>query len=200
MSLLMMAIAIGLLIILVANDCPVGIVVSAIGLIVLLGGSILYNGVYVVYQARPVPLRSARESLVWQPPPILRAAIVTSAIGAVTSVAGYMTIGPSPLVVLLLGTILLGACLVTLTIFMRLEADHDGIRYKNPLATVRLRWSDVESLESRGGSVLTQRIVAVTKRGRERMLWIFDPRIPHTRDAGRLLVVELEAVRRSADA
>lgn len=67
----MMAIAIGLLIILVANDCPVGIVVSAIGLIVLLGGSILYNGVYVVYQARPVPLRSARESLVWQPPPIL---------------------------------------------------------------------------------------------------------------------------------
>lgn len=200
MSLVMMAVAIGLLIILVTMDAPVGILVSTTGLIVLLGGSILYNGVYVVYQARPVPLRSARESLLWQPPPLLRAAIVTSAIGTVTSVAGYMTIGPSPLVVLLLGTIVLGVCLVTLTIFIRLEADNEGIRCKNPLATVRLRWSDVESLESRGGSVLTQRIVAVTSRGRERMLWVFDPRIPHARDAGQLLVAELEAVRRSADA
>jgi hypothetical protein len=198
MSLVMAALAVGLLIIFVTRDCSVGILVSTIGLIVLLGGSILYNGVYVVYQARPVPLRFARESLLWQPPPTLRAAIVTSAIGTVISVAGYMTIGPSPLVVLVLSMILLGVCFVSLTIFVRLEADHEGIRCRNPLTTVRLPWSEVESLEPRGSSAFTQRIVAVTRQGRERMLWVFDPRIPHTADAARLLVDELEAVRQSA--
>lgn len=199
MSLVLGAIGIVLLIMFVARDAPVGILVSTIGAIVLVGGLSLYNGVFVFYQARPVPLRVARESLVWQPPPIVRAALVTCMIGTVTSVVGYMTIGPSPLVVLVLATVLIVACLVGARSFvMRLEADHEGIRCTNPLTAVRLRWSDVETLESRGGSVLTQRIVAVTDQGRERMLCVFDPRVPHTRDAARLLVAELEAVRRSA--
>ena len=96
---------------------------------------------------------------------------------------------------LLLGT----AVFITWTVgaralVMRLEADHWGIRCTNPLTAVRIPWSDVESLEPRGKSVLAQRIVAVTKGGRERMLWVFDPRIPASREAARLLVAELDAV------
>jgi hypothetical protein len=42
--------------------------------------------------------------------------------------------------------------------------------------------------------------VAVTKQGRERMLSVFDLRVPVSRDAAQMLVAELEAVRRSARA
>jgi hypothetical protein len=49
-------------------------------------------------------------------------------------------------------------------------------------------------LEPRGKSILAQRIVAVAKHGRERMLWVFDPRIPASRETARVLVAELEAV------
>jgi hypothetical protein len=47
--------------------------------------------------------------------------------------------------------------------------------------------------------MLSQRIVAVTP-GRDQMLWVWDPRVPVSRDAARLLVAELEAVRHSAGA
>ena len=49
-----------------------------------------------------------------------------------------------------------------------------------------------------GESARAQRIVAITKQGRERMLWVFDLRVPVSRDAAQVLVAELEAVRRSA--
>jgi hypothetical protein len=45
--------------------------------------------------------------------------------------------------------------------------------------------------------MLSQRIVAVTQE-RQRMLWVWDPRVPVSRDAARLLVAELEAVRQLA--
>lgn len=80
----------------------------------------------------------------------------------------------------------------------RFEADAWGIRCTNPTTTVRIPWGDLQSLEPRGESVLAQRIIVVTKQRRARMLWTFDPRVPVCRDTGRLLVAELEAVRRSA--
>ena len=79
----------------------------------------------------------------------------------------------------------------------RLEADSWGIRCTTPLTTVRIPWSDLRSLEVRGRSASTQRVVAVTKQGRERILRVWDPRLPVTRDVARTLVAELEAVWRS---
>ena len=66
------------------------------------------------------------------------------------------------------------------------------------LTTVHFPWDDVGSLETRGKSTLSKRIVAITKQGRERTLWVLDPRISISRDTARLLVAELEAVRQSA--
>jgi len=43
-------------------------------------------------------------------------------------------------------------------------------------------------------AIFAQRIVAVTRHGGERMLWVFDPRIPASRDTAQLLVAELETV------
>jgi hypothetical protein len=80
----------------------------------------------------------------------------------------------------------------------RLEANGWGIRCTTPLTTVRIPWSDLRSLEVRGGSGSTQRVVAVTKRGRERVLRVWDPRLPVTRDVARDLVADLRAVRQSA--
>ena len=79
----------------------------------------------------------------------------------------------------------------------RLEADDWGIRCTNPLTTVRLPWGEVRSLEPRGRTILSRRIVAITQ-GRERILGVCDPRVPISRDAAGLLVAELEAVRQSA--
>ena len=80
----------------------------------------------------------------------------------------------------------------------RLEANGWGIRCTTPFTTVRLPWGEVRSLEPRGSSTFSQRIVAVSEDGRQRMLWVFDPRVPVGPDAARLLVAELEAVRRLA--
>ena len=79
----------------------------------------------------------------------------------------------------------------------RLEADDWGIRCTNPLTTVRLSWGEGRSLEPRGRTILSRRIVAITQ-GRERILGVCDPRVPISRDAAGLLVAELEAVRQSA--
>jgi hypothetical protein len=80
----------------------------------------------------------------------------------------------------------------------RLEADHWGIRWTSLLTTVRIPWSDVRSLEPRGTSAFTQKIVVITHQGRERQLWVVDHRVPASRGTARLLVAELETVRRLA--
>jgi hypothetical protein len=100
---------------------------------------------------------------------------------------------------LLLGTAVLGAWFVgAMALVARCEADRWGIRCTTPLTTNRIPWSDLESLDLRGRSVFSQRVVAVTRDGRKRMLWVFDPRIPVSRDWAEVLVAELETVRRSA--
>jgi hypothetical protein len=82
-------------------------------------------------------------------------------------------------------------------LFAHLQADYWGIRWTNSISTVRIPWSDVRSLEPRGTSAFTQRIVVITEQGRERGLWVVDHRVPVSRDTARLLVTELEAVRQT---
>jgi hypothetical protein len=194
-SLVLIAISIGLVVMAATRDVPLGILVSSIGLLVFAGGISLFTGAAVFYQARPVPRSPVRESVVWRPPPVVRAAIVVMLVASTTITVAFVTVGPTRTGFLVIGT----AFLITWSagaraLVARLEADRSGIRCTNPLTTFRIPWNDVESLEPRGKSILAQRIVAVTKHGGERMLWVFDPRTPASREAARLLVAELEAV------
>jgi hypothetical protein len=84
------------------------------------------------------------------------------------------------------------------TLVARLEANAWGIRCTNPFTTVRLPWGEVGSLEPRGSSTFSQRIVAISEDGRRRMLWVCDPRVSVGPDAARSLVAELEEVRKLA--
>jgi len=199
LGLVLITISINLVVMAMTREAPPGILVSSIGLVVMTGGITLFAGAGVFYQARPVLRPPARESVAWHAPLVVRAAIVITLIAVTTIGLAFTTVGPTPMEFLLLGT----AVFITWSggaraLAMRLEADQWGIRCTNPLTTVRIPWNDVESLEPRGESVLAQRIVAITKGGRERILWVFDPRIPASREAARILVAELEAVWRSA--
>jgi hypothetical protein len=193
LSLVLIAISISLVVMAITRDAPAGILVSCIGLLAFSGGMSLFTGTGVIYQARPVPRSPIRESVVWRPPLVARAAIVVMLV-AVSAITVASTTAPAQVAFPLIGASLLITAICARTLVARFEADHWGIRCTNPLTAVRIPWSDLESLEPRGKSVLTQRIVAITKGGRERMLWVFDPRIPASPEAARLLVAELETV------
>jgi hypothetical protein len=134
---------------------------------------------------------------------VFRIAVVICVVAFSTTFVALVTIPaiwrvPLPLVIS--GVAVLISWVIGLRLpVARLEADDWGIRCTNPFTTVRLPWSEVRSLEPRGRSMFSQRIVAVTQ-GRDQMLWVWDPRVPVNRDAARLLVAELEAVRQSAGA
>jgi hypothetical protein len=80
----------------------------------------------------------------------------------------------------------------------RLVADRAGIRGSTPLGELRLRWDEIDRLEARGTTTFGQRIVATLTSGRERMLWVFDPRVPVAATSSTLLLGDLETVRRHA--
>jgi hypothetical protein len=153
-------------------------------------------GTCLSYQARPSPRPPVGPALVWRPTPAVRAEMVLTLVGLTMVGVFAATLGDTPIVIATIVLLLFGIRML----FARLEADRWGIRCTNPLTTVRLPWSDVRSLEPRGGSAFSQRILAVTEQGgRDRMLWVVDPRVPASRDTARLLVAELEAVRRMSD-
>ena len=186
----------------VEKNPPRTLVVAAAALVVGIGGNILYTGVGLYYQARPAPVSTVRDSLVWRPPLVSRIAGVIIVVAYSTTFVALATMpviwkAALPLVISA-GVAVLITWFISLRLLVaRLEADRWGIRCTNPLSTVRLPWGEIRSLEPRGRSMLSRRIVAVTQR-RERMLWVWDPRVPVSRDAARLLVAELEAVRTSA--
>lgn len=200
----MVGVSVYLMITAVEKDAPRALVVAAAAMVAGIGGCILYAGAGLYYQAWPVPLSRVGESLVWRPPLVFRIAVVIVVVAFSTAFVALVTMPaiwkvPLPLVI--------SACMgVLITWFIglrlpvaRLEADPWGIRCTNPFTTVRLPWGEVQALEARGKSMLSRRIVVVTQR-RERMLWVWDPRVPVNRDAARLLVAELEAVRQLAGA
>lgn len=188
----------------IEKDAPRALVVAAAAMVAGIGGCILYAGAGLYYQAWPVPLTKVGDSLAWRPPVVFRIAAVICVVAFSTVFVALVTMPaiwrvPLPLVISA-GVAVLITWLVGLRLpVARLEADDWGIRCTNPFTTVRLPWSEVQTLEARGRSVFSQRIVAVTQ-GRDQMLWVWDPRVPVNRDAARLLVAELEAVRQSAGA
>jgi hypothetical protein len=191
-----------LMIFAVEKDLSPTLVVAAAALVVGIGGCMVYAGAGLYYQARPVPLSTVRDSLVWRPPLVFRIAGVIVVVTFSTTFVALATIPiiwkvPLPLVISAGVGVLITWFISLRLLVARLEADRWGIRCTNPLSTVRLPWGEIRSLEPRGRSMLTRRIVPITQ-GRERMLWVWDPRVPVSPDATRLLVAELEAVRRSA--
>ena len=200
----MVGVSVYLMMTAVEKDAPRALVVAAAAMVAGIGGCILYAGAGLYYQAWPIPLSRVRDSLVWRPPLVFRVAAVICVVALSTTFVALATMPliwkvPLPLVIAA-GVAVLITWFIGLRLpVARLEADDWGIRCTNPFTTVRLPWSEVQSLEARGGSTLSQRIVAVTQ-GRERMLWVWDPRVPFNRDAARLLVADLEAVRQSAGA
>ena len=207
-GLVLVVLAIGTVWMFVARNAPPAEVVGVVGaLLGAVGGSTL-AGAALFHQARPSPRPPVGEALVWRPTLATSAGAVVTAIGAgMAGVAvatfgltpGPFSAGPGPLLVwfvMTFGSLFLWFVSSRIPI-ARLEADRWGIRCTTPLTTVRIPWSDLRSLEVRGRSASTQRVVAVTKQGRERILRVWDPRLPVTRDVARTLVAELEAVRRS---
>jgi hypothetical protein len=172
---------------LTATFLALGALLTSIG-ITAVAGTCLW------YQARPSPPPPVGSALVWRPTAAVRAEIALTLVGITMVGVSAAIVGATPIVI----AAILPLLFFIRALFARLEADRWGIRCTNPLTTVCIPWSDVRSLEPHGTSVLRQGIVAVTEQGRERPLWVYDPRSPFSRDRSRLRVAELEAVRRSA--
>jgi len=179
----------------VARDERSATLVAALGAVLGVSGATAMAGSCLSYQARPKPRPPVGPALVWRPTPAVRAEMVLTLVGLTMVAVSAATVGESLIVFATLVLLLLGIRIP----LARLEADRWGIRCTNPWSTVRLPWSDVRSLEPRGPSSFSQRIVAITEQGHRRTLWVYDPRVPVGRDVGRLLVAELEAVRRMSD-
>jgi hypothetical protein len=181
------------------RNAPPGILVSTVALVPGAIAICALTGASVFYQARPVPRPLVSTSLVWGLPLVWRAALVVIFVSLGTIFVGIASVGPRPIDLIVMGVLFLLALLLGGRLLVaRFEADRWGIRCTNPFTTIRIPWSEVQSLEPRGEAALAQRIVAVTGLGRKRMLWVVDPRVPISRDTARLQVAELEAVRRGA--
>jgi hypothetical protein len=201
-SLILAVLCVALVMTAVERNAPPTILVATIFLVVGTGGLSVYAGVGLYYQAKPVPRSTVQASLVWRPPPLMRAATVVMLVSIITNlVAIAITPGKVilPVALVILAAVGVLACLFGARLLVaRLEANRWGIRCTNPFTTIRVPWSEVQSLDPRGRSALSQRIVAITVQRRERMLWVWDPRVPVSRDTARILVAELEVVRQLA--
>jgi hypothetical protein len=198
-ALALLVISIRLVIMATASKAPIGVLVATVALLVGTGAFCVWTGAAVFYQARSKPSPSGARAVVWSPPLLMRVAIVVIAVSLGIITAAVATAGPPPSVLLKLGMAFLAMTLIALRFFvLRFEANQWGIACTGPLTTVRIPWNALRPLQLRGGSALFQRIAVVTEDGREPMLWVVDPRLPISRDTARLLLAELEAVRRSA--
>lgn len=205
LAIALVLLVIGILLVMTAfeRDQPATVLVGVVSLLAGIGSLTLYSGVGLFYQARPVARPYGQASLTWGPTPFMRAAIAVLLVTlSATTVAFTITPDngtvPQALRLLAIAVAVLTCFIGARALVARLEANGWGIRCTNPFATVRLPWGDVRSLEPRGSSTFSQRIVAVSGDARHRMLWVFDPRVPVGPDAARLLVDELETVRRLA--
>ncbi|MGH2529314.1 MAG: PH domain-containing protein [Actinomycetota bacterium] len=174
----------------VARNGRLAILVGAVGAVFGAVGGSAMAGASLFYQARPSPRSPVGAALVWRPPLAVRGGAVLALVGITMAAVSLAILAGTPMALVAIFPWFVARVLVA-----RLEADRWGIRCTNLFATVRIPWSDVRSLEARGGSIFTQRIVAVTEQGRERTLFGWDPRVPITRDVA---VAELEAVRQLA--
>jgi hypothetical protein len=194
----LLAVSVGLVILVMAWDAPTGFLVATTALLIGTGAFCVWTRAAVFYQARAGARSLASPPLVWGPPLVMRIALVVSAASFGVVVAAMATVNTPPSGLLILAVAFVATALMAWRFFVaRCEANQWGIRYTF-LSTIRIPWIAVRSLEPRGKSAFFQRIVVITEAGRKRTLWVVDPRVPLSNDSARLLIAELEAVRRSA--
>ena len=199
LGLLALAWAIVLVVVTVERDALPGLILFGVAAIPAAVGICVLGGIGIYYQAWPVPRPLVGASLTWRPPLVVRAILLVVCLSITAMYIAIATMHPGAIFLLLSGLLALSVWPIAgRGLVARLEADGWGIRCTSPTTTLRIPWEELRSLEPRGESARAQRIVAVTKQGRERMLWVFDLRVPVSRDAAQVLVAELEAVRRLA--
>lgn len=190
-GLVLVALSFGAVWMTVARNGRLAILIGAVGAVFGTVGGSAMAGALLFYQARPSPRSPVGAALVWRPPLAVRAGAVLALVGITMAAVSLAILAGTPMAL-----VAIFPCFVGVRVLVaRLEADRWGIRCTNLFATVHIPWSDVRSLEARGGSIFTQRIVALTEQGRERTLFVWDPRVPITSDVA---IAELEAIRQLA--
>jgi hypothetical protein len=194
-GLVLSAVSLGFVWVVVANErARLAAHVASLGGVLMCGGATALAWTCLSYQARPSPRPPVGPGLVWRLTGAARAELALALVGVTMAGVSVATVGGMQFALAGIVPWLYGIRLLV----ARLEADDWGIRWTSLLTTVRIPWSDVRSLEPRGTSAFTQKIVVITHQGRERQLWVVDHRVPASRDTARLLVAELETVRRLA--
>lgn len=193
----LLAISIGLVLVAMAWDAPTGFLVAATALLIGTAAFCVWTRAAVFYQARARAGSLASQSVAWGPPLVMRVALVVIAasLGVIVVAMATLNLRPTPLLILAIAFVAM-ALMAWRFFVARCEANPWGIRCTF-LSTTRIPWRAVRSLEPRGKSAFFQRVVVVTEDGRKRTLWVVDPRVPLSNDSARLLIAELEAVRRS---
>jgi hypothetical protein len=194
-GLVLSAVCLGVVWVVVANErARPAAYVASLGGVLMCGGATALAWTCLSYQARPSPRPPVGPRLVWRLTAPARNELALALVGVTMVGVSAATVGVTSIALAAIVPWLYGIRLLV----ARLEADHWGIRWTSLLTTVRIPWSDVRSLEPRGTSAFTQKIVVITHQGRERQLWVVDHRVPASRGTARLLVAELETVRRLA--
>jgi hypothetical protein len=105
-------------------------------------------------------------------------------------------------VALLLTLVVLAVLLLAALRLVRIRfvADRSGLAWDHPFRPIRIEiaWGEVERIELRGRRLITQRLVVITRDGRERIAWAYDPSIAISTEAARALLAEIEAIRSEA--
>jgi hypothetical protein len=198
-ALAFLGISIGLVKLAKAGENPTGVLVATNAFVVATCAFCVWTAAAVIYQARSEKRPPTGRSVVWAPPLVMRVAIVVIAASLGIITAAFASLGLMIEVLLVLGVVCLAMVLIASRfLVLRLEANPSGITGTGLWRTVRIPWSAVRSIEPRGSSTLAQRVYLITEQGRRPRLWMADPRFPINRDSARLLVAELETVRRSA--
>jgi hypothetical protein len=191
-GLVLSAVSLGFVWVVVANEpARPAAYVASLGGVLMCGGATALAWTCLSYQARPSPRPPVGPRLVWRLTAAARAELALALVGVTLAGVSVATVGGMQFALAGIVPWLYGIRLLVAS----LEADDWGIRWTSLLTTVRIPWSDVRSLEPRGTSAFTQKIVLITHQGRERRLWVVDHRVPASRDTARLLVAELETVR-----
>jgi hypothetical protein len=198
-ALALLGISIGLVKLASTRESPTEALVATDAFVVATCAFGVWTGAAVIYQARSDTRPPVGRSVIWAPPLVMRVAMVVIAVSIGIITAAIATAGLKVEVLFVLGVVFLATVLVTSRfLVLRFEANPWGITCTGAWRTVRIPWSVVRSIEPRGSSTLAQRVHLITEQGRVPRLFMPDPRFPVNRASARLLVAELETVRRSA--
>ena len=155
--------------------------------------AIATGALFATHQLSP-PGRRRTLEVRYRPSPALRVLLLTFLAAASCALIGIWMMRRSVGVYDVVSLAIVWICIIRI-VTARLETDRDGVRWSRPIGSTWIAWSDLDRFEVRGTSFLRRRILAILRDGSERLVWIFDSRVPIVRDISDELVSELEDVR-----